>query len=78
MKCHLSYTLDLCYLGKTHRALERHSLKASTAWWSFENVNMHINCIRLLMPRSVIIRAASIIDTDTDADILVYRYYKGS
>ena len=32
---------------------------------------MHINCIGLLMPRSVIIRAASIIDTDTDADILV-------
>ena len=30
------------------------------------------------MSRSVIIRAASIIDTDTDADILVYRYYKGS
>ena len=30
---------------------------------------MHMNCIGLLMLRSVIIRAASIIDTDTDADI---------
>ena len=32
MKCHLSYTLDLYYSGKTHGALERLSLKASTAW----------------------------------------------
>ena len=32
-------------------------------------VNMHMNCIGLLMSRSVIIHAASIIDTDTDADI---------
>lgn len=71
MKCHLSYTPDLCYSGKTHGALERYSLKASTGGPLRMLVNMHMNCIGLLMLRSVIIRAASIIDTDTDADILM-------